>query len=100
MYYDIVTTNLIYIRDAHFVSLNLYHLFSYVIRRPPRSTLFPYTTLFRSVIGVVPLIELERHIEAVVRGKLLDEPPHLPVEIGRAHVCTPVTSASRMPSSA
>src|SRR2546430_8277836 len=29
-----------------------------MIRRPPRSTLFPYTTLFRSVIGVdwrVPL---------------------------------------------
>src|SRR3989441_11170920 len=24
-----------------------------MIRRPPRSTLFPYTTLFRSVIGVV-----------------------------------------------
>src|SRR2546422_3921414 len=25
-----------------------------MIRRPPRSTLFPYTTLFRSVIGVLP----------------------------------------------
>src|SRR2546421_4843280 len=25
-----------------------------MIRRPPRSTLFPYTTLFRSVIVVVP----------------------------------------------
>src|SRR5260221_2353640 len=24
-----------------------------MIRRPPRSTLFPYTTLFRSVLGVV-----------------------------------------------
>src|SRR5437763_5446073 len=24
-----------------------------VIRRPPRSTLFPYTTLFRSTIGVI-----------------------------------------------
>src|SRR2546427_4650991 len=24
-----------------------------MIRRPPRSTLFPYTTLFRSVIGIV-----------------------------------------------
>src|SRR2546427_670736 len=27
-------------------------LFFLMIRRPPRSTLFPYTTLFRSVIGV------------------------------------------------
>src|SRR2546422_3390937 len=24
-----------------------------MIRRPPRSTLFPYTTLFRSVVGVL-----------------------------------------------
>src|SRR5690242_20947993 len=27
-----------------------------MIRRPPRSTLFPYTTLFRSVIGLVRII--------------------------------------------
>src|SRR3712207_8613860 len=26
-----------------------------MIRRPPRSTLFPYTTLFRSVLGVAGL---------------------------------------------
>src|SRR2546430_4965084 len=31
-----------------------------MIRRPPRSTLFPYTTLFRSVIGLdVPLTLVE-----------------------------------------
>src|SRR3712207_9269744 len=30
-----------------------YHLFFFLmIRRPPRSTLFPYTTLFRSRIGI------------------------------------------------
>src|SRR3989441_1037459 len=30
-----------------------------MIRRPPRSTLFPYTTLFRSVVvGHLPLVEL------------------------------------------
>src|SRR5260370_20773577 len=27
-----------------------------MIRRPPRSTLFPYTTLFRSVVGVAEAI--------------------------------------------
>src|SRR2546421_2472644 len=27
-----------------------------MIRRPPRSTLFPYTTLFRSVINHLPII--------------------------------------------
>src|SRR2546430_10155113 len=26
-----------------------------MIRRPPRSTLFPYTTLFRSFVGLAPL---------------------------------------------
>src|SRR5687768_17671131 len=29
-----------------------------MIRRPPRSTLFPYTTLFRSAHGVAVVIEL------------------------------------------
>src|SRR2546429_4542728 len=28
-----------------------YFFFFLMIRRPPRSTLFPYTTLFRSIIG-------------------------------------------------
>src|SRR5258705_8254241 len=30
-----------------------------MIRRPPRSTLFPYTTLFRSMIGAGPLAVLQ-----------------------------------------
>src|SRR5258707_14483892 len=30
----------------------VYHFFFLMIRRPPRSTLFPYTTLFRSDRGV------------------------------------------------
>src|SRR2546422_2878733 len=29
-----------------------------MIRRPPRSTLFPYTTLFRSSAGVVTVLDL------------------------------------------
>src|SRR2546430_15653095 len=33
-----------------------------MIRRPPRSTLFPYTTLFRS-IRRVPLVELAEGLE-------------------------------------
>src|SRR5256885_3944128 len=31
--------------------------FFLMIRRPPRSTLFPYTTLFRSLAAVVHLVE-------------------------------------------
>src|SRR2546425_7987339 len=30
-----------------------------MIRRPPRSTLFPYTTLFRSADGLEPLEDLD-----------------------------------------
>src|ERR1017187_10973993 len=29
-----------------------------MIRRPPRSTLFPYTTLFRSVVGIARMGDL------------------------------------------
>src|SRR5436190_20161956 len=33
-----------------FISVASYYLFILMIRRPPRSTLFPYTTLFRSTL--------------------------------------------------
>src|SRR3712207_9517206 len=60
-----------------------------MIRRPPRSTLFPYTTLFRSVEQPVDLISLERTHEYrglyhVLGGALspLDgvEPEHLRID--------------------
>src|SRR5258708_35503524 len=37
-----------------------------MIRRPPRSTLFPYTTLFRSVIGCDGV--RARHLRAAAQG--------------------------------
>src|SRR3712207_8195627 len=45
-----------------------------MIRRPPRSTLFPYTTLFRSVVTVAGIVGQAR---AVTRLRVLafDEPP-------------------------
>src|SRR4029078_13736507 len=66
-------------------------LFFLMIRRPPRSTLFPYTTLFRSN----PRLRRDRCRPQGVRRVAFGG-----AEIGRAHVCTPVTSLSRMPSSA
>src|SRR2546429_726432 len=36
-----------------------------MIRRPPRSTLFPYTTLFRSIWSY-PIKEVNRYIERLV----------------------------------
>src|SRR5438552_10249296 len=45
-----------------------------MIRRPPRSTLFPYTTLFRSVLQVDRQVHAERNESAeshrVERGRL------------------------------
>src|SRR5258705_9324260 len=48
-----------------------------MIRRPPRSTLFPYTTLFRSLLGVLREREpeLDRHLGGVA---------HLSAAMGRA----------------
>src|SRR2546426_11389001 len=45
---------------SHRILLRLLIFFFLMIRRPPRSTLFPYTTLFRSVYEEIPkdLLEL------------------------------------------
>src|SRR3989442_11030174 len=51
-----------------------------MIRRPPRSTLFPYTTLFRSHVprGVQDLLGGDRHEDAVglLPGVLVVEPAY------------------------
>src|SRR2546430_7307498 len=50
-----------------------------MIRRPPRSTLFPYTTLFRSVVGVRGEdrvgVEVLRRREAVEVLRRVRRPP-------------------------
>src|SRR3712207_8878074 len=42
-----------------------------MIRRPPRSTLFPYTTLFRSAIGKQRLLLQSTYTDRLI-GQLLD----------------------------
>src|SRR3989442_5121030 len=37
------------------LSLSFFLFFFLMIRRPPRSTLFPYTTLFRSLLAIITL---------------------------------------------
>src|SRR5687767_15812733 len=106
---EIISAGTHQVRDAGFTSPPTCYFFFLMIRRPPRSTLFPYTTLFRSVIlskryTVRPASRSMirsvwhptcstlcsgaldgRHADRATRG----EQPHLAVaarEIGRAHV--------------
>src|SRR5947207_10689304 len=53
-----------------------------MIRRPPRSTLFPYTTLFRSAVELLRVLEMDEgearvvfehaHFEDAHHGELLE----------------------------
>src|SRR3712207_7756880 len=63
-----------------------------MIRRPPRSTLFPYTTLFRS--------EVDAHAEAAA-ASVFEGPTGEQVERGHALLaCAPVRSGSHSGSRA
>src|SRR3712207_7590899 len=53
----------------------LYMFFFLMIRRPPRSTLFPYTTLFRSHDVVYPRSHKELWRRVAADGLLLSEAP-------------------------
>src|SRR3989442_356413 len=93
------------VRTLHVISLlcplsvtELYILFFFLmIRRPPRSTLFPYTTLFRSDESVrlqllLGRAEHERLFGRAPAGCWLPECAYrargawAPLQIGRAHV--------------
>src|SRR3712207_8110030 len=73
-----------------------------MIRRPPRSTLFPYTTLFRSHVRELLLDELgvrQRTAEHLAVERVLPRRVH--AELGRAHgapgdaVARPVQAGER-----
>src|SRR3712207_8341722 len=53
-----------------------------MIRRPPRSAPFPYTTLFRSVVGVGRLPQLPEQFGPVARGEARHRRLVDPAEIG------------------
>src|SRR2546430_13438094 len=52
-----------------------------MIRRPPRSTLFPYTTLFRSLLPLVALVEHQGRIDDLER-----DVERLHLHVGRREV--------------
>src|SRR2546429_7683737 len=49
-----------------------------MIRRPPRSTLFPYTTLFRSKVGSERFAEPQQGMDQKIRSG----EPHRPSPVG------------------
>src|SRR3989440_8406537 len=68
-----------------------------MIRRPPRSTLFPYTTLFRSDRDWSSDVRSEEHTsELQSRSDLVCR---LLLEKKKAHVCRPVTCKCGMQTS-
>src|SRR3712207_8982591 len=55
----------------------MFCFFFLMIRRPPRSTLFPYTTLFRSRREVEKLGVAGHEAQLLLAGRELDRPDHL-----------------------
>src|SRR2546428_2371703 len=57
----------------------LFFFFFLMIRRPPRSTLFPYTTLFRSVVPEAAQLDAAgwTDFERIVERALADRPASL-----------------------
>src|SRR5437870_12304354 len=55
--------------------IHSFYLFFFflMIRRPPRSTLFPYTTLFRSLLGLEPVPWNQRFKEDEQKQKQSEE---------------------------
>ena len=70
-------------RDA--VSGQKTYEFVVMIRRPPRYTLFPYTTLFRSIVGFTDVMKTVQNTE--VMSRIMNYASDIGVlKIVRAHV--------------
>src|SRR5260370_28417691 len=77
-----------------------------MIRRPPRSTLFPYTTLFRSTDVIIArpnggtnlvITDTLTGKTVTVQSEFANGGPLLAITyIGRAHCCTPDTLQIRL----
>src|SRR6266508_6607295 len=59
----LILCNYIYLFVSYRIINRIFYFFFLMIRRPPRSTLFPYTTLFRSERRREPSVpQPDRHI--------------------------------------
>src|SRR5262249_36635045 len=79
------------VRFASSCPLTPFLLFFLMIRRPPRSTLFPYTTLFRSVVGTDSApraldVARQAYGSERARFRLFDHyPPHASLDLVYCH---------------
>src|SRR5256885_17096631 len=64
---------------SYMLHIDLFFFFFLMIRRPPRSTLFPYTTLFRSLYPPYPLLSYTRWVEFCVKVTRVSETRCLPL---------------------
>src|SRR2546430_17355932 len=64
------------------MNITIFLFFFLMIRRPPRSTLFPYTTLFRSLLAVTELESFPRFLTDPA-GAALEERIHTAMAQGR-----------------
>src|SRR5258708_10769680 len=79
----------------HCSTLRVSFFFFLMIRRPPRSTLFPYTTLFRSFVAVLFLSPLPADEEAAVVKRLRALGGEIVIEDGQAGTSAGTVSLSR-----
>src|SRR5258706_14883728 len=59
-----------------FITHLFYLFFFLMIRRPPRSTLFPYTTLFRSTNGSAGELDAEAVVDAAAERRRIGDEGH------------------------
>src|SRR2546430_13650679 len=83
----------VHLNDIHIslnaaVSMNLLRftiIFFLMIRRPPRSTLFPYTTLFRSISFVRIVSSISTVTEDATTACVVDRPDRKSTRLNSSH---------------
>src|SRR5256885_16380959 len=74
---------LVRIRDP---AVRLLFFFFLMIRRPPRSTLFPYTTLFRSIFSLVAVPIMVAWGTQVIQNRISEEGDRKSTRLNSSHL--------------
>src|SRR6202051_390395 len=72
--------------DAHDFAVNHIVLFFLMIRRPPRSTLFPYTTLFRSHFAGRNRQSDDETVVTPAHGRVVELPDRKSTRLNSSHM--------------